>query len=413
MKKSIIAAVLTGVVLLAGCSSVSEESYNAVVAENESLKSEKESLEIKSHTTSEDYYKGVALNIVECMSHDFSLEKTENQDGVSWQIKNAKINGDIYSVITCRVANDSEMARYVCAVSSSIMESSLYLCQSNVKGMVYIFEKSNGDVAATGVFSIDSTKVDIDITSTNIDEVTKFKVLTVDDGLNSEIKKIFNNNLLPTTYIPAPIIENADSNTTSGSTSNIYSPSSSAQTESSDTSQPAVSSDNNQSSASVPTQSTQLPEQTESPAQTNTPTTGERNAVKKAQSYLDFTAFSRDGLIGQLEFEGFTKSEATYGADNVGANWNEQAVKKAKDYLEFTAFSYSGLVEQLEFEEFTHEQAVYGADKCGANWNEQAAKKAESYLELMAFSRDSLIEQLEFEGFTHEQAVYGAAQNGY
>lgn len=38
MKKQFIAAVLAGAVLLSGCSGVSQESYNSVVAENESLK---------------------------------------------------------------------------------------------------------------------------------------------------------------------------------------------------------------------------------------------------------------------------------------------------------------------------------------------------------------------------------------
>lgn len=89
------------------------------------------------------------------------------------------------------------------------------------------------------------------------------------------------------------------------------------------------------------------------------------------------------------------------------------ALKKAKSYLELMPFSYSGLIEQLEYEKFTHEEAVYGADNCGADWNEQARIKAKSYLDLMSFSKDSLIEQLEYEGFTHEQAVYGVTQNGY
>ena len=43
-------------------------------------------------------------------------------------------------------------------------------------------------------------------------------------------------------------------------------------------------------------------------------TTGEINALKKAHSYLSFTAFSYTGLIEQLEFEGFTPSQAAYGA---------------------------------------------------------------------------------------------------
>ena len=136
--------------------------------------------------------------------------------------------------------------------------------------------------------------------------------------------------------------------------------------------------------------------------------TGERNALSKAKQYLDYTAFSHSGLIEQLEYEGFSHSEAQYGADNCGANWKEQAAKKAKDYLEYTAFSYAGLIDQLEYEGFTSDEAQYGVDNCGANWKEQAAEKARQYLEYSSFSRSELIDQLVFEGFTHEQAEYGA-----
>lgn len=94
-------------------------------------------------------------------------------------------------------------------------------------------------------------------------------------------------------------------------------------------------------------------------------TTGMRNAANRARKYLQFTAFSYSGLINQLKFEGYTDEEATYGADNCGADWNEQAVKKAKQYLDFSDFSKSGLISQLEFEGFTHEQAVYGAEQNG------------------------------------------------
>lgn len=91
-------------------------------------------------------------------------------------------------------------------------------------------------------------------------------------------------------------------------------------------------------------------------------TAGERNALKKAKSYLDYSAFSYTGLIEQLEYEGFTHSEAKYGADHCGANWDEQALKKARTYLHYSAFSYQGLIEQLEYEGFTHSQAVYAAE---------------------------------------------------
>lgn len=92
-------------------------------------------------------------------------------------------------------------------------------------------------------------------------------------------------------------------------------------------------------------------------------TRGEENALKKAHSYLDYSAFSYSGLIDQLKYEGYSSSEATYAADHCGADWKEQAVKKAKSYLKYSSFSYDGLVDQLEYEGFTHEQAAYGADK--------------------------------------------------
>ena len=50
---------------------------------------------------------------------------------------------------------------------------------------------------------------------------------------------------------------------------------------------------------------------------------------------------------------------------NCGADWNEQAVKKAAEYLEYSSFSRDGLISQLEFEGFTHEQAVHGVEENG------------------------------------------------
>lgn len=89
------------------------------------------------------------------------------------------------------------------------------------------------------------------------------------------------------------------------------------------------------------------------------------------------------------------------------------ALGSAKSYLSFMAFSYDGLVDQLEFEGYSNEEAVYAADHCGADWNEQAAKSAKSYLDMMSFSRQGLIDQLVFEGYTEDQAVYGVTANGY
>ncbi|MHB8913444.1 MAG: Ltp family lipoprotein [Minisyncoccota bacterium] len=98
---------------------------------------------------------------------------------------------------------------------------------------------------------------------------------------------------------------------------------------------------------------------------TNSETISQQNAVKKAVSYLDYAAFSHDGLVAQLEYDQFSHADAVYGADNSGANWNEQAAKKAKSYMSYSAFSRGSLIAQLEYDQFTQAQAEYGANAVG------------------------------------------------
>lgn len=143
------------------------------------------------------------------------------------------------------------------------------------------------------------------------------------------------------------------------------------------------------------------------------PRTGTAGALYQAESYLNYSAYSYTGLIEQLEYIGFSNYEATYAAENCGADWNEQAIKKAKSYLKSSAFSYTGLIDQLEFEGFTSSQSKYGTDNCGADWYEQAVKEAKSYLKLSDdWTKSQLIDQLEFGGFTYSEAVYGANNCG-
>ncbi len=94
-------------------------------------------------------------------------------------------------------------------------------------------------------------------------------------------------------------------------------------------------------------------------------TLAQKNAVRKAKSYLDYSGFSRSGLIKQLEYEKFSHEDAVYGADNIGADWNKQAERKAKSYMDYSAFSRGSLISQLEYEGFTNEQAVYGVNAIG------------------------------------------------
>ena len=95
-------------------------------------------------------------------------------------------------------------------------------------------------------------------------------------------------------------------------------------------------------------------------------------ALEDAQNYLNIMALSRETLINQLEYDGFSSEEAAAAADQCGADWNEQAVRQAQSYLGTPgmSFTYEELIDQLEYDKFTPEQAAYGADHCGMDWND-------------------------------------------
>lgn len=94
-------------------------------------------------------------------------------------------------------------------------------------------------------------------------------------------------------------------------------------------------------------------------------TLGQQNAIDKAQSYLSFAGFSRTGLIDQLEFEGFGIEDATFGADNAGADWNAECAQKAQSYIDLTSFSRQGLYDQLAFEGFLPAEIEFGLAAVG------------------------------------------------
>lgn len=106
-------------------------------------------------------------------------------------------------------------------------------------------------------------------------------------------------------------------------------------------------------------------------AQAQTLTFPQQNAVRSAQSYLAFKAFSRDVLIEQLSSpygDGYEVADATVAVDSLGVDWNAQAAKSAQEYLDFMRFSCRGLIEQLSSqagEKFTRAQATFGAEQAG------------------------------------------------
>jgi hypothetical protein len=100
-------------------------------------------------------------------------------------------------------------------------------------------------------------------------------------------------------------------------------------------------------------------------------TASEQMALREAQQYLQTQAFSRGGLIAQLDSQyggEFSVADATWAADHCAADWNAEAVKAAKEYLDTQPFSHAALVQQLDSPyggQFTPAQAEYGATHAG------------------------------------------------
>jgi len=98
------------------------------------------------------------------------------------------------------------------------------------------------------------------------------------------------------------------------------------------------------------------------------PTTEEKNALKKAESYSKTMYMSKAGIYKQLTSEygeGFTAEAAQYAIDNITADWNANALAKAKSYQTTMNMSKQNIYKQLisEYgEKFTTEEAQYAID---------------------------------------------------
>jgi hypothetical protein len=109
-----------------------------------------------------------------------------------------------------------------------------------------------------------------------------------------------------------------------------------------------------------------------SPCSAQELTRPQKNAVRSANSYLEFSSFSRNGLIFQLSSEyggGYDIRDATVAVDSLSVDWNTQVVRSANSYLEMSGFSCNSLIKQLSSEyadKYTQSQARYGAQQAGA-----------------------------------------------
>lgn len=95
------------------------------------------------------------------------------------------------------------------------------------------------------------------------------------------------------------------------------------------------------------------------------------NAVRTAKEYLNTDAFSRSGLIRQLTSNagGYKIVDATVAVDSLNIDWKKEAVKSAKQYLSMQGYACKDLIQQLSSsagEGYTVSQATYGARQAGA-----------------------------------------------
>ncbi|TPG12891.1 Ltp family lipoprotein [Pedococcus bigeumensis] len=113
-----------------------------------------------------------------------------------------------------------------------------------------------------------------------------------------------------------------------------------------------------------------VPKPAPKPAAPKAPTltSGQRNAMRAAENYLELMGMSKAGLIRQLSSpagDGYSKADATYAANHVKVDWNAEAVEAAKNYMEMMPMSRSGLIQQLSSsagDQFTKAQATHAAD---------------------------------------------------
>lgn len=121
-----------------------------------------------------------------------------------------------------------------------------------------------------------------------------------------------------------------------------------------------------------------------------------------AEMYNDLMNSSTTSETTQIDSDTQTSSGDT------SSDQQQKALDRAKEYLNNLPLSHDGLITQLEYDGYSNADATYAADNCGADWNQQAAKMAEQALTTGSYTRDSMIQKLQSDGFTKDQAAYGA-----
>lgn len=126
--------------------------------------------------------------------------------------------------------------------------------------------------------------------------------------------------------------------------------------------------------------------------------------------------FIAEALGCEVEWEQATQTVKIYHNTKkitVVSTGQKNALKQAKSYINLMGFSASDLREQLAYHQYKEDEIEYAMTNCGANWKEECFEKASSYLETMSFSRNDLIDQLRYHNFTDDEITYALEKLNY
>ena len=135
--------------------------------------------------------------------------------------------------------------------------------------------------------------------------------------------------------------------------------------------------------------------------------------VSLAACTVEEPATGQDAKAAKVEKKGKKKGKEHKAAEPSETLAQENARASAESYLDMSGFSREGLIKQLKFEDYSKADAAYAVDHLDVNWNKEAGESAESYMDTTSFSRGELLNQLKFEGFTAAQAAHGLKAVGY
>ena len=89
----------------------------------------------------------------------------------------------------------------------------------------------------------------------------------------------------------------------------------------------------------------------------------QETALAAARYRIGSGGLSKRALIQHMTAGGSSRADATFAANNVGADWKKEAVEQARDRLDALAYPKRSLREHLEADGFTRAQAKHAVNK--------------------------------------------------